>query len=205
MRRRAAAAGATPPQIAVEGLAEVLVLVDKRAAHRSLPATEPVFHGSRAERLLADRQRALEQRPRAGEIALGPKQAGEVVEAQRRIRVFGAERLLSDRQRALEERPRGGRSGNTATIGSTTSRRLPASASSSLHSVAEAVAGSPSRYVSAAPRARRAQQHGIARLPLRRHPSVRSAPSFRPDLRASPPRSRMGPSSGHRASGATRP
>jgi len=31
MRRRAAAAGATPPQIAVEGLAEVLVLVDKRA------------------------------------------------------------------------------------------------------------------------------------------------------------------------------
>ena len=59
-----------------------------------------------AERLLADRQRALEERPRAGEVALGLKQDGEVVEARRRIGMLGAERLLADRQRALEERPR---------------------------------------------------------------------------------------------------
>ena len=59
-----------------------------------------------AERLLADRQRALEERPRPGEIALGLKQEGEVVEAHRRIGMVGAERLLADRQRALEERPR---------------------------------------------------------------------------------------------------
>src|SRR5208282_645990 len=58
-------------------------------------------------------------------------------------------------RRSLTEHARQS-AGNTATIGSTTSRRLPASASSALYSVAEAVAGSPSRYVSAAPRARRA-------------------------------------------------
>ena len=63
-----------------------------------------------AERLLADRQRALEERPRAGEVALGLKQAGEVVEARARYRVLGAERLLADRQRALVERPRPARS-----------------------------------------------------------------------------------------------
>ena len=65
-----------------------------------------------AERLLADRQRALVERPRAGKVALVLKQAGEVVEARRRIGMLGAERLLADRQRALVERPRaGGRPG----------------------------------------------------------------------------------------------
>ena len=59
-----------------------------------------------AERLLADRQRALVERPRASEVALGLKQIGEVVEARRRIGMLGAERLLADRQRALIERPR---------------------------------------------------------------------------------------------------
>ena len=63
-----------------------------------------------AERLLVDRQRALEERPRAGEVALGLKQEGEVVEARRRLGMLGAERLLADRQRALEERPRAARS-----------------------------------------------------------------------------------------------
>ena len=58
-----------------------------------------------AERILPDRQRALMERPRR-EIALCLKQAGEVVEAHRRLRMFGAERLLVDRQRALIERPR---------------------------------------------------------------------------------------------------
>ena len=55
-----------------------------------------------AERLLADRQRALEERPRAGEVALGLKQEGEVVEARRGVGMLGAERLLADRQRALD-------------------------------------------------------------------------------------------------------
>ena len=61
-----------------------------------------------AERLLADRQGALEERPRRREVALVLKQDGEVVEARRRIGMVGAERLLADRQRALEERPRAG-------------------------------------------------------------------------------------------------
>ncbi|MFZ0496626.1 MAG: hypothetical protein WAM10_13660, partial [Methylocella sp.] len=59
----------------------------------------------RAERLLADRQRALMERPRASKVTLGSKQAGEVVEARRRIGMLGAEHLLIDRQRALMERP----------------------------------------------------------------------------------------------------
>ena len=59
-----------------------------------------------AERLLVDRQRTLEKRPRPGKVALGLKHAGEVVEAPCRIGMLGAERLLGDRERALEERPR---------------------------------------------------------------------------------------------------
>ena len=59
----------------------------------------------RAEHLLADRQRALEERPRPGKVTLGVEQAGEVVEAPCRIGMLGAERLLADCQRALEERP----------------------------------------------------------------------------------------------------
>ena len=58
-----------------------------------------------AERLLADRQRPLVERPRAGEVALVLKQAGEVVEARGGRGMLGAERLLADRQRPLEERP----------------------------------------------------------------------------------------------------
>ena len=61
-----------------------------------------------AERLLADRQRPLVERPRAGEVALGLKQAGEVVEARGGRGMLGAERLLVDRQRPLVERPRAG-------------------------------------------------------------------------------------------------
>src|SRR5207237_378420 len=41
-----------------------------------------------AERLLADRQGALEERPRRGEMALRLKQVGEIVEARRSIRVL---------------------------------------------------------------------------------------------------------------------
>ena len=59
-----------------------------------------------AEHLLADRQRALEERPRRRKVALVLKQDGEVVEARRRIGMLGTEHLLADRQRALEERPR---------------------------------------------------------------------------------------------------
>ena len=55
-----------------------------------------------------DRQRPLEERPRAGEIALVPKQEGEVVEARGGQGVLGAERLLVDCHRSFEERPRGG-------------------------------------------------------------------------------------------------
>ena len=59
-----------------------------------------------AEQLLADRQRALEERSRPHKVALVLKQAGEVVEARRRIGMLGAEQLLTDRQRTLEERSR---------------------------------------------------------------------------------------------------
>jgi hypothetical protein len=59
-----------------------------------------------AEHLLVDRQRALVERSRRRQIALGLKQEGEVVEARRRIGMLGAEHLLPDRQCALEERPR---------------------------------------------------------------------------------------------------
>jgi hypothetical protein len=52
-----------------------------------------------AERLLADRQRALVERPRRRKIVLRLKQAGEVVEALPSIGMVGAERLLADRQR----------------------------------------------------------------------------------------------------------
>jgi len=62
----------------------------------------------RAYRLLADRQRAFEEGARAREIALVLKQAGEVVEIDRRTWMLGAERLLIDRQRALKQRPRVG-------------------------------------------------------------------------------------------------
>jgi hypothetical protein len=61
-----------------------------------------------AEHLLADRQRALVERSRPGEITLGLEQKREVVEARRRIGMVGAEHLLADRQRALVERSRPG-------------------------------------------------------------------------------------------------
>ena len=51
------------------------------------------------EHLLVDRQRALEERPRPRKVALGLQQAGEVVEARRRIGMSGRD-LLADRQRA---------------------------------------------------------------------------------------------------------
>ena len=57
-----------------------------------------------AERLLRDRQRALEERLGVGVAALGSVQLGQVVERDGDIGVVGAERLLADRQRALEER-----------------------------------------------------------------------------------------------------
>jgi hypothetical protein len=61
-----------------------------------------------AERLLSDRKRPLEERPRAGEVALALKQEGEVVEALGGRGMVAAERLLADRQRPLVERPRSG-------------------------------------------------------------------------------------------------
>src|SRR5829696_7895743 len=57
-----------------------------------------------AERLLVDRQRALEERPRRRQVALSLQQEGEVVEAHRRLRMLGAERLLTDRQRVSKQR-----------------------------------------------------------------------------------------------------
>jgi hypothetical protein len=63
-----------------------------------------------AERLLIDRQRTLEERPRPGKVALSLKQSGEIVEAPRRIGMLGAEHLLLDCQRAFKERPRPARS-----------------------------------------------------------------------------------------------
>jgi len=59
-----------------------------------------------AERLLADRQRALIKRPRAGKVALSLKQVGEVGEVRRNFGVLVAECFFVDRQRALEQRPR---------------------------------------------------------------------------------------------------
>ena len=53
-----------------------------------------------------DRQRSLEQRPRAGEVALVLKQEGEVVEARGGLGMLRAQRPLADRQRAFEQRPR---------------------------------------------------------------------------------------------------
>jgi len=55
---------------------------------------------------LADRQRALAEGPRPRKVALGLKQASEVVEAPRRIGMLSTEHLLADCQRALVERPR---------------------------------------------------------------------------------------------------
>ena len=60
-----------------------------------------------AERLLVDLQRALAERPGAGEITLGPKKTGEVVETRRGQRDGRGRAPSRDRQRALEERPRG--------------------------------------------------------------------------------------------------
>src|SRR5215470_5691358 len=59
-----------------------------------------------AERLLADRQRALIEWPRPHKITEVFQQKGKVVEARCRIGMLGTERLLADHQRALQERPR---------------------------------------------------------------------------------------------------
>src|SRR5258707_49993 len=59
-----------------------------------------------AERLFVDRQRALEEQPRPSNLALGIKQATEIVEAVRRIGMLRAEGLRVYRQRALKEQPR---------------------------------------------------------------------------------------------------
>ena len=56
-----------------------------------------------AERLFADRQRALVKRPRPGKVALVAEQIGEIVEARRRIGMLGAERLFADRQGIAEK------------------------------------------------------------------------------------------------------
>src|SRR5208282_6494082 len=58
-----------------------------------------------AERLFADRQLPLDERPRPRKVALGVKQEGKIDEARGGIMV-GAERLLADRQRALVKRQR---------------------------------------------------------------------------------------------------
>ena len=56
-----------------------------------------------AERLLADRQRALVERLGVGVLALLLVHDGQVVEGRGHIGVVCAERLLVDRQRALVE------------------------------------------------------------------------------------------------------
>jgi hypothetical protein len=56
-----------------------------------------------AQRLLPDRQRALEHRSRRRKVALGLEQEGKIVEARSGGRMLGAEHLFVDRQRALEE------------------------------------------------------------------------------------------------------
>ena len=61
-----------------------------------------------ATRGFDDRQRAVKERPRSGEIALVLQQACEVFEARRGPGMLGPERLLADRQRAVKERPRSG-------------------------------------------------------------------------------------------------
>src|SRR5271165_3099832 len=58
----------------------------------------------RAKRLLTDRERPLVERSRAGEIALGLTQVGEVVEVSRNFRIPRPVNLSVDRQCALEER-----------------------------------------------------------------------------------------------------
>jgi len=60
------------------------------------------------EHLLSDRVGALEERPRAGEVALGLKQNRQIIGASRRIGMVRAEDLFSDRQGALTERLRAG-------------------------------------------------------------------------------------------------
>ena len=57
-----------------------------------------------AERLLADRDGALEERLGLGVAAGGLVELGEVVEPAGEVGVLGAERLLADRDGALEER-----------------------------------------------------------------------------------------------------
>ena len=61
-----------------------------------------------AERLLADRERALVERACAGEIALVQEQVARLLRLVADVGMLGAERLLADRQRALVERPRAG-------------------------------------------------------------------------------------------------
>jgi hypothetical protein len=56
-----------------------------------------------AERLVADRQRALEERSRSGEVALLSKHMAEVVQDRCRIGMVRTKRLFSYRQRALLE------------------------------------------------------------------------------------------------------
>jgi hypothetical protein len=51
-----------------------------------------------AEHFLADRQRALYERPRSGKVPLAVKLISEVIEARCRIGVLGADRLIVDRQ-----------------------------------------------------------------------------------------------------------
>jgi hypothetical protein len=57
-------------------------------------------------RFLADRKCALKERPRAREIALGPKQAGQRGQASGNIGVVRPKRLLANREGAAEVAPR---------------------------------------------------------------------------------------------------
>jgi hypothetical protein len=63
----------------------------------------------RAMHLLADRERALVQRPCLSEVALGLKEESEVVEALGRAGMLAAEHLFVDRQGPFVERPRPGK------------------------------------------------------------------------------------------------
>src|SRR6266481_6351709 len=50
------------------------------------------------ERVLEDRKRTLDERPRSRKVALGLKHEGKIVEARRRCGMLRPERVLTDRQ-----------------------------------------------------------------------------------------------------------
>jgi hypothetical protein len=75
-------------------------LIVKRGSVRACPYAPKISPNHRRigmvdpERFLPDRQRALVERPRAGEVALGLKQKRELVETSRRIAMVSTETIF---------------------------------------------------------------------------------------------------------------